>query len=92
MKGRGAHTVGPTDFQAVTPDAKTKDQFVIVDAIGATNHDFVDATPLQRDGRCRWRGCCTFPREVRRRDDGCDLVSQGRSGHNRLMRGGRRTR
>jgi len=49
MKGRGARTVDPTTFQAVTPDAKTKDRFVIVDAVGVTEHDFVDATPLQRD-------------------------------------------
>ena len=49
MKGRGARTIDPTDFQAVTPDAEVKDRFVIVDAVGVTEHDFVDATPLQRD-------------------------------------------
>jgi type I restriction enzyme R subunit len=49
MKGRGARTIDPTDFQAVTPDATAKDRFVIVDAIGVTEHDFVDAAPLQRD-------------------------------------------
>jgi type I restriction enzyme R subunit len=49
MKGRGARTIDPTDFQAVTPDAATKDRFVIVDAVAVTEHDFVDATPLQRD-------------------------------------------
>jgi type I restriction enzyme R subunit len=49
MKGRGARTIDPTDFQAVTPDATTKERFVIVDAVGVTEHEFVDATPLQRD-------------------------------------------
>jgi type I restriction enzyme R subunit len=49
MKGRGARTIDPNDFQAVTPDAAAKDRFVIVDAVGVTEHDFVDATPLQRD-------------------------------------------
>ena len=49
MKGRGARTIDRTTFQAVTPDAATKDRFVIVDAVGVTEHDFVDATPLQRD-------------------------------------------
>ena len=48
MKGRGARTIDPNDFQAVTPDARTKDRFVIVDAIGVTEHDFVDAAPLER--------------------------------------------
>jgi type I restriction enzyme, R subunit len=49
MKGRGARTIEPTDFQAVTPDATTKDRFVLVDAVGVTEHDFVDAAPLQRN-------------------------------------------
>src|SRR6476619_5793295 len=34
MKGRGTRTISPTDFNSVTPDAKNKTHFVIVDAIG----------------------------------------------------------
>jgi type I restriction enzyme R subunit len=48
MKGRGARTIAPADFQSVTPDAATKTRFVIVDAVGVTEHDFVDP-PLNRD-------------------------------------------
>lgn len=48
MKGRGARTIASADFQAVTPDAKNKTRFVIVDAIGVTDHPFVDP-PLNRD-------------------------------------------
>jgi type I restriction enzyme R subunit len=48
MKGRGARTMPPDDFQAVTPDALTKTRFVIVDAIGVTEHPYVDASPLDR--------------------------------------------
>ena len=48
MKGRGARTIAPADFQALTPDAKAKTRFVIVDAVGVTEHDFVDP-PLNRD-------------------------------------------
>jgi type I restriction enzyme R subunit len=48
MKGRGARTIDPSDFQAVTPDATAKTRFVIVDAVGVTDHDFVDP-PLNRD-------------------------------------------
>lgn len=48
MKGRGARTISPTDFQAVTPDAETKTRFVLVDAIGVTEHEYVDAAPLER--------------------------------------------
>jgi type I restriction enzyme R subunit len=47
MKGRGARTIPPADFQAVTADADTKTRFVIVDAIGVTEHDFVEP-PLNR--------------------------------------------
>nr|ABP44885.1 type III restriction enzyme, res subunit [Mycolicibacterium gilvum PYR-GCK] len=47
MKGRGARTVPDADFQAVTPDATSKTRFVIVDAIGVTEHEFVEP-PLNR--------------------------------------------
>ena len=47
MKGRGARTISPADFQAVTSDAETKTRFVIVDAVGVTEHDFVEP-PLNR--------------------------------------------
>ncbi|MFF3614655.1 DEAD/DEAH box helicase family protein [Streptomyces sp. NPDC002580] len=49
MKGRGARTIAPADFQAVTPDpmALEKTRFVIVDAIGVTEHGFIDP-PLNR--------------------------------------------
>ena len=47
MKGRGARTIDPTDFRAVTPDAANKTRFVIVDAVGVTEHDFVEP-PLNR--------------------------------------------
>ena len=48
MKGRGARTITPADFQSVTPDATAKTRFVIVDAVGVTEHDFVEP-PLNRD-------------------------------------------
>jgi type I restriction enzyme R subunit len=48
MKGRGARTIASADFQAVTPDATEKTRFVIVDAVGVTEHDFVEP-PLNRD-------------------------------------------
>ncbi|TDD68445.1 DEAD/DEAH box helicase [Jiangella aurantiaca] len=52
MKGRGARSIAPADFQAVTPDlspsARAKTRFVIVDAVGVTDHDFVEP-PLNRE-------------------------------------------
>lgn len=54
MKGRGARTIQPADFAAVTPDATQKTRFVIVDAVGVTEHDFVDP-PLNREKRISLR-------------------------------------
>ncbi|WP_039802248.1 type I restriction endonuclease subunit R [Nocardia araoensis] len=48
MKGRGARTISTADYRAVTPDATAKTRFVIVDAIGVTEHVFVEP-PLNRD-------------------------------------------
>ena len=48
MKGRGVRTISAADFQAVTPDAKTKTRFVLLDAVGVTEHDYVEP-PLNRD-------------------------------------------
>ncbi|MFF4409624.1 DEAD/DEAH box helicase family protein [Streptomyces sp. NPDC001404] len=48
MKGRGSRTIDRAEFQAVTPDAETKERFVIVDAVGVTDSPRVDARPLNR--------------------------------------------
>ncbi len=48
MKGRGARTINDADFQTITPDATHKERFVIVDAVGVTEHPFTDAKPLER--------------------------------------------
>ncbi len=48
MKGRGARTIDPATFRSVTPDATEKTRFVLVDAVGVTEHDFVEP-PLNRD-------------------------------------------
>jgi type I restriction enzyme R subunit len=48
MKGRGARTINDADFQTITPDATHKERFIIVDAVGVTEHPFTDAKPLER--------------------------------------------
>jgi len=48
MKGRGCRTISPTDFRNVTPDAKNKTRYVIVDAVGVTEHIKSDSPPLER--------------------------------------------
>ena len=46
MKGRGVRVCNPADLQAVTPDAKVKDHFVIVDAVGVCERDKTDSRPM----------------------------------------------
>jgi len=48
MKGRGARSMDDASFTALTPDATHKERFVVVDAVGVTEHEFVDAAPLER--------------------------------------------
>ena len=49
MKGRGVRVINPTDLQGVTPDARVKDRFVIIDAVGVTEADLNDTVPLERE-------------------------------------------
>jgi hypothetical protein len=48
MKGRGTRTLSPTELNAVTPDAKHKTHFIIVDAVGVCESDKTDSRPLER--------------------------------------------
>jgi type I restriction enzyme R subunit len=48
MKGRGVRVINPTDLKAVTPDAGTKDRFVLVDCVGVSELPLVDNPPLDR--------------------------------------------
>jgi type I restriction enzyme R subunit len=49
MKGRGVRIIDPNDLRAVTPDARAKTHFVIVDCVGVTEQeDLADTQPLER--------------------------------------------
>jgi type I restriction enzyme R subunit len=48
MKGRGVRVIRPDDLRAVTPDARLKDHFVIVDAVGVCERDKTDSKPLDQ--------------------------------------------
>jgi type I restriction enzyme, R subunit len=48
MKGRGSRKIDPTDLIAVTPDAKAKTHFVIVDAVGIDHDRLEDTQSLER--------------------------------------------
>jgi len=48
MKGRGVRVINDNDLRIVTPDAKAKDHFVLVDAVGVTETMLQDTVPLER--------------------------------------------
>lgn len=48
MKGRGTRVITPTDLEAVTPGAKKKTHFMIVDAVGVCHSDKTEMRPLER--------------------------------------------
>jgi type I restriction enzyme R subunit len=48
MKGRGVRVINETDLQSVTPDAKSKTHFVIVDTVGICEAAKTDSRPLER--------------------------------------------
>ena len=48
MKGRGCRVIKSDDLLSVTPDAKQKTHFVIVDAVGVCERDKTTSKPLDR--------------------------------------------
>jgi len=48
MKGRGVRVIDKTELQGVTPDARAKTRFVIVDTVGVTETPLMDTVPLER--------------------------------------------
>ena len=52
MIGRGVRIMDDTDFQSVTDDARHKDRFVVVDAVGVTETELIETIqPLERQPR-----------------------------------------
>jgi type I restriction enzyme R subunit len=48
MKGRGVRVINADDLKAVTPDARAKDHYVIVDAVGVCERDKTDSRPMDQ--------------------------------------------
>ncbi len=49
MKGRGVRTVNPADLTNVTPDARIKDRFILIDAVGVTESAKTISQPLEKE-------------------------------------------
>ena len=48
MKGRGVRVISTDDLRAVTPDARAKTHFLIVDCVGVSDHPLSDTRPLDK--------------------------------------------
>jgi type I restriction enzyme R subunit len=48
MKGRGVRVIDNDDLRKVTPDARAKTHFVIVDCVGVCESEMMDTQPLDR--------------------------------------------
>ena len=48
MKGRGVRVISPDKLRTVTPSARAKDRFIIVDAVGVCEGDKTDSRSLNR--------------------------------------------
>ncbi len=48
MKGRGVRVISPDKLRAVSPSAKAKDRFIVVDAVGVCEQDRTDSRTLNR--------------------------------------------
>jgi type I restriction enzyme R subunit len=48
MKGRGVRTIPDADLRQVTPDARTKTRFVLIDAVGVSETKKNASQPLER--------------------------------------------
>lgn len=48
MKGRRVRVINDNDLKSVTPDARSKTHFIIVDALGVCEHDKTDSVPMER--------------------------------------------
>src|SRR5256714_1919097 len=49
MKGRGVRVIKPDELRAVTPDAKAKTHFLIVDCVGVSEQKLSDTKPLEKN-------------------------------------------
>jgi type I restriction enzyme R subunit len=48
MLGRGTRVISPTDLQAVTPDARLKTHYLLIDTVGVLEGDLIDPKTLER--------------------------------------------
>ena len=64
MKGRGVRVISPDKLRAVTPSARIKDRFIIVDAVGVCEEDKTDSYTLNRQPSATLESCSNTSRRA----------------------------
>jgi len=75
MKGRGTRIIKPDDLIAVTPDAKSKDHFVIVDTIGVCEHAMSDTHSMNRKTGVSFENLLQAAAEGRANEDDLETLA-----------------
>ena len=75
MKGRGTRVINPNDLKAVTPDASSKDHFVIVDTVGVCEHAKSDTRSLERTRGISFENLIKMAAEGRADEDALDSLA-----------------
>lgn len=70
MKGRGVRTIDDSELAKVTPDARTKTRFVLVDAVGVTEGKKNVSQPLERQRHLGFEKLIEQIAQGRRDEDG----------------------
>ena len=85
MKGRGTRTIKPDDLLGVTPDAKSKDHFVIIDAVGVCEHSMSDTHSLNRKKGVSFEHLMQAAAEGRADEDALESLAYRMSRLNRQL-------
>lgn len=75
MKGRGVRSIAAADLRAVTPDARTKTRFVLVDAVGVTESKKNVSQPLERNRTLSFDKLLEQVAQGRRGEDGLSSLA-----------------
>ncbi len=70
MKGRGVRTIDDSELAKVTPDARTKTRFVLIDAVGVTEGKKNVSQPLERQRHLGFEKLIEQIAQGRRDEDG----------------------
>ena len=91
MIGRGTRVISETELQGVTPDARRKTHFVIVDAVGVVEHPKVYVGTLDRKRSIALKSCWSKSPFGGRQDDalvaGSAALPHGRRADGQRARG-----